>query len=492
MREIERWLRAKVILRATLAVATAPLLAACASSGGVLETPSTAAVTPDWTTSSTATIRTLEVETTAAPAAVAGWLATAAPAPLRIPPDLTDLPGTRRASSAPAILNRNVREAAGVSIVKAALAFGRTVPQPQAVPGEEAFKVVEILWATNRAVARPHRGGTGAAYKPIAFGSERTDELRMGIAKVTVPTIARAPGEVPVPRTTTFLSIELYREKENPRSHFTIARLDQLSESDVAAVAGRMLESSGSFRNQCLVYVHGFNNTFQDALYRMAQVVVDMSFDGAPFIFSWPSKGGFAGYVGDRDAVDASQVQFGRFLDFIGTEAGCAKIHIIAHSMGTRLVVDALFPPHGRSSLLDIGSLDQIVLAAPDIDAGVLRSRAKAIGASARTLTLYAHEQDAALNWSKWANNDYVRAGDLVRGRPLVMPGVESIDLTPMSNATFVFFNENHSAYAEHEHALGDIALLMQKGVRPPDVRNPGLFERHRVAEGAYWRYVPN
>ena len=49
--------------------------------------------------------------------------------------------------------------------------------------------------------------------------------------------------------------------------------------------------------------VHGYNNGFDDALYRTAQVAYDLKFDGAPFLYSWPSGSGITSYPYDRDSA---------------------------------------------------------------------------------------------------------------------------------------------------------------------------------------------
>ncbi len=37
--------------------------------------------------------------------------------------------------------------------------------------------------------------------------------------------------------------------------------------------------------------MHGYNTSFDNALYRTAQIAYDLDFDGATFLYSWPSGG---------------------------------------------------------------------------------------------------------------------------------------------------------------------------------------------------------
>ncbi len=365
-----------------------------------------------------------------------------------------------------------------------ALEDGAAKPEPN-------LRTVPIFWATNRGVEPSQRPQAGSDYQPVSFGTKRADVLTKGLALVTIPKVNREVGAIPRPQEFTVFGFRIYRENEDPEKHFTISSLVRLDEADFLRFATVNLDKARDFKGHCFVYVHGYRNTFDDAIYRAAQITVDMGFDGNAFVYSWPSQGNFAGYIADRDAVDASQPHFQKFLKFLNDQTTCAQVHVVAHSMGTRLVVDAFFPPSGQGALDDLNTIGQIVLASPDIDASILRSRADTIRRSPRTITLYANGRDDALQWSKTAAGGFVRAGDVVDGKPLVIEGVDTIDLTPMSDATWVFIGANHNEYAERAHILQDIALLMRHGVRPPAKRFP-IYALQRLDGGRFWRYVTN
>ena len=56
--------------------------------------------------------------------------------------------------------------------------------------------------------------------------------------------------------------------------------------------AQKRLDAASVFPKQVFVFVHGFNVSFENALRRTAQIAYDLNFDGAPFLFSWPSGDG--------------------------------------------------------------------------------------------------------------------------------------------------------------------------------------------------------
>jgi esterase/lipase superfamily enzyme len=129
--------------------------------------------------------------------------------------------------------------------------------------------------------------------------------------------------------------------------------------------------------------------------------------------------------------------------------------------------------------------VSQVILAAPDVDADTFSDLAQSINGLAKGVTLYAASNDRALLVSRnfWGN---YRAGDIPAGGPLVVPGVDTIDVTAISTDTFAL---NHSDYAEHNELLKDIGELLSTGLRPPEQRamKPA---RMTTAKGDYWRYI--
>jgi esterase/lipase superfamily enzyme len=62
-------------------------------------------------------------------------------------------------------------------------------------------------------------------------------------------------------------------------------------------------------KRQVLVFVHGYNNRFEDSVLRFAQMVHDYRAEDAvvPVLFSWPSKAKFLAYGFDRESSDYSR-----------------------------------------------------------------------------------------------------------------------------------------------------------------------------------------
>ena len=234
-----------------------------------------------------------------------------------------------------------------------------------------------------------------------------------------------------------------------------------------------------------LVFVHGFNTSFQDSVLRFAQIIWDMQFKGAPVLFSWPSAGGVLNYIYDLNSAMGARVWFQKLIQLLRADAGVETIHIIAHSMGNFIVLDAL------SELAKAGSLpglSEVVMAAPDVDVDVYKSLATSIRPKVRGMTLYASANDKALVASRKAARK-PRAGDLVGGRPVLLSNIESIDVSAIGDE---MFGLNHNVFASNRSLVDDIGRLVLSGARPPNQRSPQI---RCVPEGNdppdYWRYVP-
>jgi esterase/lipase superfamily enzyme len=158
-------------------------------------------------------------------------------------------------------------------------------------------------------------------------------------------------------------------------------------------------------------------------------------------------------------------------------------VSIIAHSMGNQLLLPVLRDlkwavPPGIA-------ISQVILAAPDVDRDAFDNIAREVVGVSRGVTMLAAGNDRALDISRRFWGGVPRAGDVPTSGPIVVEGVDTIDVTAVSTLIFAL---NHSGYAEKSALLGDIQLLIQTGERPPDKRVP-ILERVKTDKGLYWRY---
>ena len=318
------------------------------------------------------------------------------------------------------------------------------------------------------------------------YNGDRARRLELGRAQITVPKSHQVPKvERPWTYRLPFTQVVLYRQREDPARHFTIKDVQSLTQEEFLTAVRARLNEAGSYKGHALVFVHGFNVSFDNALFRTAQLAYDLKFDGAPFLYSWPSKGtiGLNDYPYDRESSTQAEPFLRAFLEMIARDTGATSVSIIAHSMGNQLLLPVL---RGLKSTVPTGlTISQVIMAAPDVDRDTFENLAKEIAGSTRSMTLMAASNDVALGISRRFWGGIPRAGDVPPSGPIVVAGVDTIDITSLSTE---MFSLNHSGYAEKSALLSDIQVLMQTGTRPPDKRVPTL-ERIQGQQGDYWRY---
>jgi esterase/lipase superfamily enzyme len=228
------------------------------------------------------------------------------------------------------------------------------------------------------------------------------------------------------------------------------------------------------------LFVHGYNNSFDDALYRTAQIAYDVRFRGAVAMFSWPSIKKVAGYPTDYNNAEWSITDFQAALGRILTATGSSEIYIIAHSMGNQVVTRGLIDLARRDPTLK-SRVRELILAAPDIDAAIFRRDIAPFlaNASGRT-TLYASSRDMALTASR-SIQSYVRAGDTNQG-VLVVPPIQTIDASRASVDLL-----GHGYISNSPSILNDVAKIIHRRWAPSQ---RGLTVR-RGRDGHYWVYAP-
>jgi esterase/lipase superfamily enzyme len=337
------------------------------------------------------------------------------------------------------------------------------------------FSVVPVYFGTDRA-RMPDE-------KRLKFGLERARKLELGQALVSVPSAHEVPQiERPWSVRIPYFDVKIYEEAEDPSKHFTMREMRSLTREEFLALVKERLKSSSRFKDQAFIFVHGFNTTFDNAVFRTAQIAHDLKFDGAPFLYSWPSGGGFASYTYDRESSGQSEPFMREFMELVVSQSGAKAVSVIAHSMGNQPVLQVL---RDLRRVKPNVVIDQIILAAPDVDRDNFENIAKEIGGLAKGITLYVAANDRALGVSRRFHGGVPRAGDVPSGGPLVLPGVDTIDVTAVSTDSLGI---NHSGYAESNALLNDIGLLIQTGERPPDKRIP-ILSKVPTPNGDYWKY---
>jgi esterase/lipase superfamily enzyme len=294
----------------------------------------------------------------------------------------------------------------------------------------------------------------GLAAKGARYGNER-GTLQVGLCEVSIPPHHES-GKLESP---SILRAEI---TEDTRKHVVLKNTEPLQDEEFYRRLQAQVERSP--QKEVFIFIHGYNNTFEDAVRRTGQMAHDLEYQGAAVCYSWPSQGGLFQYTVDETNVAWTTPHFKRFVLDIVAHANAEHVSLIAHSMGNRALTCAL-----RDLALEMQEtppiFQQVVLAAPDIDADIfVRDIAPVLKNKAQSVTLYASSNDQALIASKLVHG-YPRAGD--SGELLVLiPGIDTIDVSEVDTSLL-----GHNYYGESDAILADICLLLQES-KPPSQRS--------------------
>ncbi|MFN3889033.1 MAG: alpha/beta hydrolase [Beijerinckiaceae bacterium] len=250
--------------------------------------------------------------------------------------------------------------------------------------------------------------------------------------------------------------------RANPRDHFVVTQSSPVEADNFTSQLATHLSGRVGSNRDVLVFVHGFNTTLDEARFRLAQLTADGRFGGVPVLFTWPSTNSVLSYVSARENATISRDALTRLLTDISRTPGVGRIHVLSHSMGAWLSMEALRETSiGGQRHLD-GKLGNVMLAAPDIDLSVFRQQMQRIGAGAN-VAVFSSTGDRALSLSSTIAGDRPRLGAIdpsnARDRAeLAKLGVKVYDLSAITDGWI-----NHGAYATAPQVVRQIGAQLTR-----------------------------
>jgi esterase/lipase superfamily enzyme len=300
-----------------------------------------------------------------------------------------------------------------------------------------------IYFATNRNIVN------AAAAPGKRFGTGVVGQVHYGSCLVNIPSEkVHEPGVLEQARWW----------GQDPEKYFFIEAQSEMTENDFFHAAANVLRDQTA-RRDVLLFVHGFNNTFDFAAMRAAQVVNDVQFPGFPIVFSFPSLGTVAEYKSDEDHAAQSVSSLAAVLTRLIAERRAppgapGKIHIVAHSLGNRMLLNAMtsLAPGLPSGEKVFG---HVVLAAPDVDVPDFFQQTPALISASDDVTFYFCEKDVALLASR-AVHHQERAGEGL----VAVPQLVNVDAENANTSLL-----GHDYYASSSRVLIDEDLLINQGL---------------------------
>ncbi|CAN7319239.1 alpha/beta hydrolase [Ensifer sp. ENS07] len=315
---------------------------------------------------------------------------------------------------------------------------------------------VDLLVATTRAPSTE---------PGVLFSGERSAELSLTEIAVSIPPEKnRKVGQVQWPT----------KLPANPERDFSTVSVTPLNQgNDVQNwVKGHLPKT-----RRVLIFVHGFNNRYEDAVYRFAQIVHDSGTDVAPVIFTWPSRASIFDYNYDKESTNYSRDALEELLRRASSNPAVGEITVMAHSMGSWVTVEALRQMAIRDGRI-APKITDVILASPDLDVDVFGQQIRAMGTKRPKFTLFVSRDDRALTLSRRISGNVDRLGQIdPTAEPyrtqLEQAGISVIDLTALKGGDKL----NHGKFAESPEVVRLLGnrLIAGQTVTDSDV---GLGER--------------
>ncbi|WP_298859032.1 alpha/beta hydrolase [uncultured Gimesia sp.] len=335
-------------------------------------------------------------------------------------------------------------------------------PDIQRSAGKAMHETVRVFFGTDRNL-------TGSSEPKKFFGSERAN-LSLGYCDVSIPKNHQA-GKLESPK---FWKLEF---RENPDKHIVLKTVEPASGRDFLSSLQQTIQDSieveqtsdgeVSVGGEAFIFIHGYNNSFEEAARRTAQIAHDLKFKGAPLMYSWPSKakGTLRAYKEDGRTAQWCDENVTLFIESIARQSGARKIHLIAHSMGNRVLSRALknISQELAQSKEPQPLFNEVILTAPDIDAQLFKnSIAPHIVQTAQRFTIYSSSEDLALKASRVANSFWHERLGEGGSHLTVFPNYKQINVIDASGVDTNLFALGHSYHADNNTVLVDVKSVFQ------------------------------
>jgi esterase/lipase superfamily enzyme len=321
-------------------------------------------------------------------------------------------------------------------------------------------ELLRVWYATNRGAATED---------PLTFSSKREITLRYGRAYVRVlPRVHIPTGWNPLKR---------FRLNSN---RTTFSHFDPIPKDDFYALINAESRKRDKEEREFLLFIHGFHVSFENAIESVAQIAYDIGFPGQIGAFSWPSLAEQSknAYMADKEVSLNSVDILGKFLTELAAQKDLSRIHVVAHSMGNFLCLQALDRLVLKGHKFD-PPFAQLVLMAADVESDWFLQHT--FTSAADRITVYSSSQDWALELAK----GYQQVPRLGLIPPVTC--ADDCDTVDTSMCKTPFQGVGHDYYSESTRLLGDFNLVLQGH---PVAKRPAV-QKHDAERGHYWTLEP-
>lgn len=372
------------------------------------------------------------------------------------------------------------------------------------LPEELRTGEMEILYAADRDIVK--RTGLG-----VQYGSGRSGKLAVGKALVSFqPELSweqlvqlstssdrRQKVSLQLKSTQEFglLAVPLAdMEVRNGAYVLTPQSSEQLHDGQAKLHEELRRRLAATPRKDVYIFVHGFNNTFEDAIFRLGMIWHMAGRPGVPIAYTWPAgRGGLTGYAYDRESGEFTTFHLKRFIKAVAACPEIERLHIIAHSRGTDVVCNALRELNIEIRAKNLRTqeqlkLENLVLASPDLDSDVFEQRfaIEDLHLAARRTTVYLSRTDFALAAARWLFGGGERLGNLT---PQKLTPDAKRKLSQLKGFHVINCNVTGGYSTSHDYAFTHPAVVSDLILLLRDNRDPGAAHQRPLGgpDGGIW-----
>ncbi len=222
----------------------------------------------------------------------------------------------------------------------------------EALPEEYASTLVELIYVTDRVPETDESGN-------LRYGYGRSNSLAVGTTVVDLGKNATWEDLVEASRTHTRVSdfklhlVSIDEFTRMPPTPTPYELIDGKVFEDREIVAARDAAATRmkaevkrrlalTPRKDVYLYVHGYNNTFEDAAFALAELWHFFGREGLPIVYTWPAgHPGIFGYTYDRESGEFTVFHLKQVIRWLSAQPEIENIHLIAHSRGTDVATSA-------------------------------------------------------------------------------------------------------------------------------------------------------
>lgn len=278
------------------------------------------------------------------------------------------------------------------------------------VPGTDGGTMKSFLVGTTRGFNKKGRPTAG-----------RHQDLRYGRLEISIPE-AHEPGQIEWPR-----------GAPDPKRHFLTRDVTEYDAPGFRQEIRRELAARAPENRTVTLFVHGYNTTFAEGMYRFAQVTHDIGVPDVAMHYSWPSAGNPLGYGYDRDSMLFARDGLEAMILDIAAAGG--EVFLVGHSMGSLLIMETVRQIAIRDRALLERHIGGVALISPDVDIELFRQQAHRIGPLPQPFVIFSSSQDRVLRLSAALTGRRDRLGNIEDIRELSELKVTVLDVSAFTDA---------------------------------------------------------